>query len=406
MRRALGSPQAPLVACLAVAFVLRTGWALYAGPVLSPDTHGYFEAARALRADPFTDARIVVNLPPLFPVIIAVAGDVRAVLALQVMLSALIVVPVVRIARGFGTAAAWTAGLLAAASPELLQWVPYLLTDTLGVLLVATTLDLSLTAASRPWLAFAAGLAGGAAFLTRAASVAPTLAGAIAALAGQRRGARLVLFVFAFAAVLAAASVRTFVATGEARPYRDQGSYLLWAGTTWSEQGRATGGIDIILPADHDSWSPDERERFYRSEVARAWQERPFDQVSRMARKVLWFWLPAYPDWSTAHKTVTGGYLVLVYALALVGFVAARRTPTARVIGLALLAMTAQTALTIMDFDGRYRLPAEVLLLPLAGAGAARLRRSLSRPRSSSASPPVSPRSLGRDGSGRRDPPA
>jgi hypothetical protein len=95
--------------------------------------------------------------------------------------------------------------------------------------------------------------------------------------------------------------------------------------------------------------------------------------MGRVARKTLWTWLPAYPDWSLAHKLTTGSYLVALYALALVGSVVNWRHPTARVLIGGILLTTATTAATIIDFDARYRLPIEILLLPLAGAGAVAL---------------------------------
>lgn len=108
--------------------------------------YGYLAAAGAIRADPLTASPAFIALPPLWPLLLAVAPDLRVALAIEVTLAALVVLPVVRIASRYGSLSAWVAGLLAALSPQLLPWTPYLLTDMLGLVLIGTAVE-RLTAA-------------------------------------------------------------------------------------------------------------------------------------------------------------------------------------------------------------------------------------------------------------------
>ena len=101
--------------------------------------------------------------------------------------------------------------------------------------------------------------------------------------------------------------------------YRDQGWLLLWAGTTWNEVGRGTGGVDIFYPEGYASWSSAERTAFFEREFSAFVRERPAQYLGLMLKKALWFWLPFYPEWSSVHKIWAGTYFGGLYVLALVG---------------------------------------------------------------------------------------
>ena len=74
------------------------------------------------------------------------------------------------------------------------------------------------------------------------------------------------------------------------------------------------------------------------------------------------------------HKLWAGAYFVTLYILAISGTLRRWREPLVRLL-VTLLAVTLATVMvTIVDYDGRYRLPAELYLVPLAAAGIAQLR--------------------------------
>lgn len=340
---------------------------------MTPDTGGYRAAADAFRAS-LTSAG-PADLPPLFPLLLAVAPDEGVVLAVLVLVSAAIP-PLLAIAarRHYGPVGAWTAGLFAALSPTLVMWTPYLLTDMLGLFFAAITIERSSAAWTRDTRArgIHLGLAAAAAILTRAA-LATSLIAVVAVGVAQRRIRLVTLALLAAVVLVAIPSIRNAAAVGEPIPYRSQTLLLLWAGTTWDERGRGTGGIDIIYPVDHEKWDRARRDDFYSQEIRRALEERPADVASRAARKVLWLWLPFYPDWSLLHQIVNGTYFLLAYTAATYGAFAQRKCSLTSLLIVHLVLVTAVAAATIVDFDARYRLPAELSLIVLGGAGIAAL---------------------------------
>jgi hypothetical protein len=78
------------------------------------------------------------------------------------------------------------------------------------------------------------------------------------------------------------------------------------------------------------------------------------------------------PEYSLLHAVASSLYFLPFYALALAGFVLARRNTS--FVGLASLSVamfTLTSVITIVDYDQRYRLPAELMLVPFAGVGLA-----------------------------------
>lgn len=342
------------------------------GPIVTPDTGGYRAAAEAFRSSPLATGP-AIDLPPVFPLLLAVVTDERAVLVLLVLASAA-VAPLLAVAAGrhYGNVAAWAAGVLVAVSPTFVMWTPYLLTDVVGLFFGA----LAIERASAAWTTetrrgpVQLGLALAAAFLTRAAFSAMALATFVVAVA-QRRHRTAILAAVAAAALIAIPVARNAIAAGEFVPYRSQTLLLLWAGTTWDERGRGTGGIDINYPPGHETWTRAERESYYAAEIDKALRERPLDVAGRAMRKTLWLWLPFYPDWSRTHQIVNGAFFVLIYVAAAYGAVVRWRDAFARLLLAHIIVVTAVAAVTIVDFDARYRLPAELALIPLAAAGIA-----------------------------------
>lgn len=303
--------------------------------------------------------------------------DVTVAIALAVV-GSLIAPAAFALGRRLDPRAALPAGLLASAWPHFLQWSPYVLTETLGLTLLALALVTAASALERPSrsAAVAAGTAMGLALLARAALLVP--AGAIFIMLFTRSRRSAVFFILAAVAVLAVPTARNAVAIGAPVPYQGQTWLLLWAGTQWDEVGRGTTGVDLIYPAGFFERPPAAREQILRDEYFSYVGSRPMEYAQRMVRKALWFWLPWYPEWSLIHIVVSGSSILALYALSLIGLLRCRRSRTAWLLVTCALGVLVTAMLTIVDYDNRYRLPAELTLLPLAAAGLTDLARRIS----------------------------
>jgi hypothetical protein len=362
----------------AVSAAVRLAMLAGTGPISGADTAGYRAAAEALRASSLTDSSAFLNLPPLFPAFLAFMPN-TAVAAISQSLIAAFVAPLLGLAarRCLGTFVGWSTALVAALEPNFVFWSTYLLTDNLGLFFLAAGIERTTAgfAESRVGPAIAAGAASGLAFLSRAATLAPSVVLACAhAITGRSRRARVLGLAGALGLIVGIAIMRNFVAAGEIMIYRDQGWQLVWSGTTWNEVGRGTAGVDITFPVGYETWSLTQRNEYFREASISFIRDHPVAYAGLMLKKALWFWIPFYPEWSDLHKLWAGAYFVVLYALAIAGAVRHWREPLVRLL-VVLVAVTLVTIMvTIVDYDGRYRLPAELFLVPLAGAGIARLR--------------------------------
>lgn len=362
-------PGALVAAFVAGGTLLRVSYAATRGPVSSPDTAGYREAAVAW----LTGGDRAADLPPLYPWLVALAPSEGWLLAANVVASsATPAVLAVAVWRVYGPWASVAAATFTALDPAFILWLPYLLTDTIALFAASALIERlsALSVSASPARAAQVGVIAGLGALARAAFAAPAVA--VFAVLAFRKGRRAAVIAAAAAlltlAVPAACNVNR---SGEAVPYRSQTWLLLWAGTTWTEVGRGTGGVDINYPSGHERWDRAMRETYYREETLRALAERPADLVERTVKKVVWLWLPAYPEWSVAHKTVSTLFLIPLYVMAAVGAVSLRRVPLTAMLIAMVIAITASAALTIVDYDARYRLPGELVLCALAGGGTA-----------------------------------
>lgn len=340
----------------------------------APDTAAYKAAAEALKSSPLTAEETFVGLPPLFPAYLALIPSDTLALVIQIALVSLIA-PVVGIAtaRHFGQFAGVVSAVLAALQPTLIVWSAFLLTDSFGALFFAVALVMAsrmLTSGSSG-AALGTGLSLGLAWLARGAYVVAAAAIAlIATLSPDRRVARGILVGLGVAVVLAVPTTRNLVAIGEPTVYRSLTWQQIWLGTMWNEVGRGTIGVDLILPPAYLTLSPQERETFARAEAVRFITENPTRFALLTMKKVLWLWLPAYPEWSLTHKLWAVGYFLALYATAILGLAYMRRSVFAWLLVASIVALVIPVVLTVVDYDGRYRLPMEVCLLPLAAAGA------------------------------------
>lgn len=366
-----GALDHPVLVAFAVGALARVGAVVLLGPAIGADTVQYREAAESLRRDPL-DAVAFPGLPPLFPLLmVLVPGDVP--LAIVQALIGGLVGPLAywTVARHFGRETGAIAGLLAATQPTFIFWSRYLLTDTLGLVCFALLLERASAVAGKDRRnALAAGAAAALSFSARAAYALPALAvGAVLATRGRPRAVVAATFALGAALVLAIPLARNVVALGEPVVYRDQGMLLIWMGTQWTIEGRATAGVDVNYPADHAMWSREERQRYYRDDALATIAARPIEYAARTAGKLLWFWSPIFPEWSVSHKLFTGTYMVALYALAAVGVARRWRTNLGALLVASGIAIQLTVAATIVDYDNRYRVPLEYCLVLFAASG-------------------------------------
>lgn len=378
----------PFAIAFVLAFTVRGAALIALGIRSSGDTAGYLAAAAALRSDPFTSADEFLNLPPLYVLALALSGGGLAAAMLNVLWGAAIA-PLLGVAaeRHLGRPAGILTAALVVIEPAFIQWTAYLLTDTLALFLLAAALERSsaaLAGGSRRSSLFA-GTAAGLSVLARSAYAAPAAVLLFAHARARSAHVRTTLFMLALVLVIAVPVARNAAAGVGAVPYRDQGWFLLWAGTTWTERGRGTVGVDIVYPPEHATWDPAQRQSFYRESLIKFVTERPADMAMQIARKSAWFWSPLYPEWSTFHKLWSSAFYGTLYLLAVLGLVRSWRSTYVQLLVLAVLGTHVVVSLTIVDYDARYRLPVELCLLPLAAAGANAVihRLTSSRKRSS-----------------------
>ena len=375
----VGASRHPLAVTFLVGAIVRVSVLILLGPTIGGDTVHYRDAGQALRANPF-DATSFPGLPPLFPLLMAVLQGDAAVALAQSLIGALIGPLAFRtMTPHFGERAGWLAGMLAALQPTFVFWSRYLLTDTLGLVCFALALERASALLAREGSgALGAGAAAALAFLARAAYALPVLAvGVVTVALRKARSRRAAAYVLGAAVVLALPLARNAIALGEAVVYRDQGMLLVWMGTRWTVEGRGTQGVDVIYPTGYETWSREERLRYHREDAITTIVARPAEYAARTAGKMLWFWSPIFPEWSAAHKLFTGTYMAVLYGLAAIGVALYWKTRLGLVLLVAMLAIQATVAATIVDYDNRYRVPLEHCLGLFAGSGLASLHRRL-----------------------------
>jgi hypothetical protein len=84
------------------------------------------------------------------------------------------------------------------------------------------------------------------------------------------------------------------------------------------------------------------------------------------------FWSPVLPGYSPAHALGSSLYFFGFYLLAAFGMVCAYRFKSLITLcASSVLMFTLTSVITIVDYDQRYRLPAELFLVPLVGVAVA-----------------------------------
>ena len=95
----------------------------------------------------------------------------------------------------------------------------------------------------------------------------------------------------------------------------------VYMGLQWTEQGRATNGVDVHLS---DIADDAERGAFYRDQSLARISSDPGFFVVQAARKFKVLWSPYLPEDSVGHKLVNAVYLLPLYALGILGWLRSR----------------------------------------------------------------------------------
>lgn len=382
-------------AILALALLARIGvWLLLDGPVIRGDGPAYVEWARAL-ADRNFSGFADYPLHQLYPMLIApafAAGIPLApyLLALHFALSLATVLFLYAAVRQFaGELAAGLVGLIAAVYPALLLWFPYVLSETpffffvaLYVWLLARILSSGSNRTPQSFLIL--GAAGTLMLLTRPVSLAilasSGLALALVLLTGSigASRARLVTLVTVVALVSTATAVLVISEPLRGTLLRNPTvAQSLWLSTRYSsssfrnwqpiaEQNRTLAERFAGRPDDLWDYKVTEAMIFVRTE--------PAAYIGLAVQRFTSFWFPAiFADgWSRSHRAFDLLLSLALYAGVVVSLFG-RAGPVRWTLASMALALGLLSSLSQIDTDGRYRVPAEVILLPLVADGYARV---------------------------------
>jgi hypothetical protein len=395
-----------LVALFVVALIIRLAALVVLGPKLGTDGIGYVTSARALlSAGPSALIALPAEHAPLYSVFIAAGPllglDIRWFATLvQSLAGAATAVMIARLtARGTDSrVAGLCAGALAAVQISFVFWTTYVLSETLFLFLLAWTADraLGLSGSLHPLrdsaivglmaivslmvrptgLAFVAALFILMAVIARARRAAPPGS------AGARRHALAPVaagFCLPFLLV-AGGIVLSATVSGPGLPMSAAAHLADWArsgvenGLLETDTGRATAGVDVAVspPPIIATLPADQQAELLRQGVFTFAAHNPEFVIGQSARKLRLFWTPVLPEYSPTHALASSLYFVPLYALAIGGLVYARhQTALVTLCVSNVLLFTLMSVITIVDYDQRYRLPAELFLVPLAGAGLA-----------------------------------
>lgn len=375
--------------------ITRLAYLVWQGPKIASDSADYIASAQLLAADPakwYVYVDRAVNQSPVFSVFLApfyaISPDhaVTSYLVAQVLLTGLIGVGVAWLVRhGWGERAGLLAGAAVLVCPDFFFWTPYVLTDVpfaaavtaLGCQFVRTCqrnkpLRDGLTLALL--LILLVLLRRLAALLLIATPVA-----LLWAMRGRWRAATVALGSFAAPFVLLlAVAVLPNVRPNTPRLIGIDPSHLeaaalipVWAGTHWTPEGRGTIGVDVQSPVDLGARTDPELAQMLWDRTTDFIESQPGTFAKLAVLKAMYLWAPALPGWSKAHVASWALVLSAIDLVALVGLFSRPKQAGPREFSImVLITFTLTCMITFTDFDQRYRLPASIGLVMMAGVGA------------------------------------
>ena len=285
-----------------------------------------------------------------------------------------------------------SAGLVAV-YPHLIFWTGYILTETLFVFLVSVALYGMLRArrsAHAGW-AIGAGLAAGAASITRAPFLVVSIALAIAwywqargttAVGATARPVLAAIFLVAALAPVGVWTIRNVAVMGAPIVTSTESGYVFYQGNSPGATGGSRGYVDdkdfSLPPGPPPPGGEVVRDRFFLEHALTHIISDPIATVARWPAKVVNMWRPTYEDSSARNQLIT---LVSYVPVLLAGIVGAGvllgrgglRSPATTPAIVLLLWFGIHVAVTGMI---RFRLPAELVLMEAAPFAALAFLRS------------------------------
>jgi hypothetical protein len=372
------------VAVFLLILVLHGAYVLWTGVRISPDSHVYDFWSGRLIATGFDYGRLLGEVRTSYPAILYAlfvtlvaglkmlfgSGWTLALVALNVVahaaLGAMLVRLIARIVAG--PVAAWAGLLLYLASFDLLQWVPFVLSDTSFLLLIFAIFTMAATrilAGRGKWLPVFGAAAAAIFYRPTGIVLLPDLAWALyLARSKGTRIARTKVFAFLCAATLAGALLFAWIVQHPP----------VWDGTIgWTL--RETSHFYALGEVVHD-----------RPETAHAPPTALISYLAIIADRFVHFFAPTASAFGPAHSLAQWLFFLPCYALGLwfVFLLLRGRTalpPPARDVCFAALgavfAYASVHALLQVDYDWRYRLPVLPHMILLAAAGASELARRI-----------------------------
>jgi hypothetical protein len=385
----------PLTLVIAGALLLRViAWKVLEGPVIKGDGAAYIEWAQRLAAGDLSGFRDY-PLHQLYPLLIAPAFGFGIPLApylfvLHLALSVATVYLLYYACRQFASPrVAVAAAVIAAIYPSLLLWSAYVLSETpffffLALFVASLAHVLARPAGRRPSALALLSVSGLLLLFARPVSVAVLGTAAIAvayALLSDVLGARRARVVtLAGVLVVLVTTIALFAAVAPLR--QTVLRYPTVAQSLWLSTRYSSSSIAEWLPVAQQSQALLDRfggdlNAFYDYKVHEALdfiRSQPGTYAYLVGRRFTSYWLPGlFSDgWSTSHRLFDLLLALWLYAGMIVSLYSRRDIVRWTLFGVA-LALGILTSFSQIDTDGRYRVPAELVILSLAADGWARL---------------------------------
>jgi hypothetical protein len=379
------------IAVIAAAMLIRSvAWNRLHGPIMAGDGSFYLQLGAeigrgrlsGLAEWPF-HALYAFTLAPAYLLALPVATYIAV---LHILLSTVTVLILMRTAEALSSSRyAILVGAAAAVNPFFLQWLPYVLTETFFFCVFAAYAYTVILLLKQPsWIR-----AGTYAVAAVAAVLSRPVALPVAAVTTC-----MIILVWVDRAIARPALDRRFaILTGVALALLIAGAGLfalarprlmtlptvvqgLWASTVLRvgnmDDVRAFGARDEQVDSMF-AGRLTERDRYKIAEALAYIRTNPRQYLAQAAVKVVSFFFPwvfAANAWSPAHRAIDAVFSIFLVAGALLALGSEKiaRLHTVMLLTMA-LTLALLSAFSLMDPDGRYRVPAEVLLLPLAPAG-------------------------------------
>lgn len=400
MRSLLGAADRwalPFVIVIAIALRALV-WKAMGGPLVRGDGASYVEWAQRLAAGDATGFQDY-PLHQLYPLLLAPAYRFGLpfglyTLVLHLALSLGTIACLYYVARRFASRrAALLAAAIAACYPGLLLWFPFVLSETpffffFSIFLASlTNLASSSTARRRArpialfWVTSCLMLFARPVSVAALAVGIPVVAGAhLSDAFGPRRGRSIVA---AGVAVVLIAAIGFFSVDTPLRAAvlrYPTVAQSLWLSTRFSASSTAeftTVVREQQLISDRFGGNVVQFYEFKVRDATAFIGAHPVTYVGLAARRFTSYWFPSFfsDGWSTSHRIFDLLGSAALYIFTVVGLYGRRERVPWTLLAVA-LALGLLTSFSQIDTDGRYRVPAELALIPLAADG---LTRSLAR---------------------------